>query len=85
MSESGRASFAAYDVEFVVESRDFTLIVVERLYIASTTQAFRPAADVELYSSKALYSSTALQRSTTLYILATHPPSAADDLSTDSV
>ena len=44
----------------------------------STTQALRPAADVELYSSRALqrslYSSTALQRST-LYILYTLPQS----------
>ena len=48
----------------------------------STTQALRPAADVELYlkvqlysalqRSRALYSSTALQRST-LYILYTLP------------
>ena len=38
----------------------------------STTQALRPAADVELYSSTALSSSTALQRST-LYILYTLP------------
>ena len=35
-----------------------------RLYIALTTQAPRPAADVELYSSTALSSSPALQRST---------------------
>ena len=38
----------------------------------STTEAPRPAADVELYSSTALSSSTALQRST-LYILYTLP------------
>ena len=42
----------------------------------STTEALRPAADVELYSSTALSSSTALQRST-LYILYTLPQPGA--------
>ena len=62
-----RASFAAYDVEFVVEiSR--CRAPLQR----STTEALRPAADVELYGSTALYISTALQRSA-LYILYTLP------------
>ena len=67
MSESDRASFAAYDVEFVVE-----ISRCRAPLHRSTTEAPRPAADVELYSSTALYISTALQRST-LYILYTLP------------
>ena len=73
MSESDRASFAAYDVEFVVE-----ISRCRAPLHRSTTQALRHAADVELYSStalqrsRALYISTALQRST-LYILYTLP------------
>ena len=53
MSESDRASFAAYDVEFVVE-----ISRCRAPLHRSTTEALRPAADVELYSSTALYSST---------------------------
>ena len=67
MSESDRASFAAYDVEFVVE-----ISRCRAPLHRSTTEAPRPAPDVELYSSTALYISTALQRST-LYILYTLP------------
>ena len=67
MSESDRASFAAYDVEFVVE-----ISRCRAPLHRSTTQAPRHAADVELYSSTALYISTALQCST-LYILYTLP------------
>ena len=67
MSESDRASFAAYDVEFVVE-----ISRCRAPLHRSTTQAHRHAADVELYSSTALYISTALQRST-LYIVYTLP------------
>ena len=59
MSESDRASFAAYDVEFVVE-----ISRCRAPLHRSTTEALRPAADVELYSSTALY---------TLHPL--HPPS----------
>ena len=81
MSESDRASFAAYDVEFVVE-----ISRCRAPLHRSTTEAPRHAADVELYSSTALYS--ALQRSTgysstalqvqrsTLYILFTLPQEA---------
>ena len=69
MSESDRASFAAYDVEFVVE-----ISRCRAPLHRSTTQAPRHAADVELYSSTALYISTALQRAT-LYTLYIHPPS----------
>ena len=69
MSESDRASFAAYDVEFVVE-----ISRCRAPLHRSTTHPLRPAADVELYSSTALYISTALQRST-LYILYTLPQS----------
>ena len=69
MSESDRASFAAFDVEFVVE-----ISRCRAPLHRSTTEALRPAADVELYSSTALSSSTALQRST-LYILYTLPQS----------
>ena len=55
MSESDRASFAAYDVEFVVE-----ISRCRAPLHRSTTQAPRHAADVELYSSTELYiSSTA--------------------------
>ena len=67
MSESDRASFAAYDVEFVVE-----ISRCRAPLHRSTTEAVRHAVDVELYSSTALSSSTALQRST-LYILYTLP------------
>ena len=70
MSESDRASFAAYDVEFVVE-----ISRCRAPLHRSTTHAVRPAADVELYSSTALqrlYISTSLQHST-LYILYTLP------------
>ena len=84
MSESDRASFAAYDVEFVVE-----ISRCRAPLHRSTTEALSPAADVELYSSTALpaadvelYSSTALQSalhlysSTALYTLhPLHPPS----------
>ena len=77
MSESDRASFAAFDVEFVVE-----ISRCRAPLHRSTTEALRPAADVELYSSTALYS--ALQRSTALSTAPTalytlhplHPPSA---------
>ena len=62
MSESDRASFAAFDVEFVVE-----ISRCRAPLHRSTTQALRPAADVELYSSTFLYSapvrSTSLQLS----------------------
>ena len=49
MSESDRASFAAYHVEFVVE-----ISRCRAPLHRSTTQALRPAADVELYSSTRL-------------------------------
>ena len=67
MSESDRASFAAYHVEFVVE-----ISRCRAPLHRSTTQALRSAADVELelYSALHLYSSTALY---TLYILYTLP------------
>ena len=61
MSESDRASFAAYDVEFVVE-----ISRCRAPLHRSTTHAVRPAADVELYSSTALYS--APERSTSLQL-----------------
>ena len=67
MTSLDRASFAAYDAEFVVE-----ISRCRAPLHCSTTQALRPAADVELYSSTALSSSTVLQRST-LYILYTLP------------
>ena len=71
MSESDRASFAAYDVEFVVE--------ISRCRASlhrSTTEALSPAADVELYSSTALQSALHLYSSTALYTLhPLHPPS----------
>ena len=51
MSESDRASFAAFDVEFVVE-----ISRCRAPLHRSTTQAPRHAADVELYSSTALQS-----------------------------
>ena len=58
MSESDRASFAAYDVEFVVE-----ISRCRAPLHRSTTQALRPAADVELYSSTALQSALHLYSS----------------------
>ena len=61
MSESDRASFAAYDVEFVVE-----ISRCRAPLHRSTTEALRPAADVELYSSTLLYS--APERSTSLQL-----------------
>ena len=71
MSESDRASFAAYDVEFVVE-----ISRCRAPLHRSTTQAPRPAADVELYSSTALQSALQLYSSTALYTLhPLHPPS----------
>ena len=74
MSESDRASFAAYDVEFVVE-----ISRCRAPLHRSTTQALRPAADVELYSSTALQSALHLYSSTALYTLhPLHPPSAFD-------
>ena len=66
MSESDRASFAAYDVEFVVE-----ISRCRAPLHRSTTQALRPAADVELYSSTALQSALQLYSSTALYSI--HP------------
>ena len=72
MSESDRASFAAYDVEFVVE-----ISRCRAPLHRSTTQAPRHAADVELYSSTALQSALHLYSSTALYTLhPLHPPSA---------
>ena len=71
MSESDRASFAAYDVEFVVE-----ISRCRAPLHRSTTEALRPAADVELYSSTALQSALHLYSSTALYTLhPLHPPS----------
>ena len=71
MSESDRASFAAYDVEFVVE-----ISRCRAPLHRSTTHAVRPAADVELYSSTALSSALQLYSSTALYTLhPLHPPS----------
>ena len=66
MSESDRASFAAYDVEFVVE-----ISRCRAPLHRSTTEALSPAADVELYSSTALQSALHLYSSTALYTL--HP------------
>ena len=66
MSESDRASFAAYDVEFVVE-----ISRCRAPLHRSTTHPLRPAADVELYSSTALRSALHLYSSTALYTL--HP------------
>ena len=72
MSESDRASFAAYDVEFVVE-----ISRCRAPLHRSTTEALSPAADVELYSSTALQSALHLYSSTALYTLhPLHPPSA---------
>ena len=74
MSESDRASFAAYDVEFVVE-----ISRCRAPLHRSTTQALRPAADVELYSSTALQSALHLYSSTALYTLhPLHPPSGSE-------
>ena len=71
MSESDRASFAAYDVEFVVE-----ISRCRAPLHRSTTHAVRHAADVELYSSTALQSALHLYSSTALYTLhPLHPPS----------
>ena len=73
MSESDRASFAAYDVEFVVE-----ISRCRAPLHRSTTQAPRHAADVELYSSTALQSALHLYSSTALYALhPLHPPSGS--------
>ena len=73
MSESDRASFAAYDVEFVVE-----ISRCRAPLHRSTTEALSPAADVELYSSTALQSALHLYSSTALYTLhPLHPPSAS--------
>ena len=70
MSESDRASFAAYHVEFVVE-----ISRCRAPLHRSTTQAHRPAADAELYSSTALqlYSSTALQLYSALHSTSSTP------------
>ena len=62
MSESDRASFAAFDVEFVVE-----ISRCRAPLHRSTTQALRPAADVELYSSTLLYSAPECSTSLQLY------------------
>ena len=71
MSESDRASFAVYDVEFVVE-----ISRCRAPLHRSTTHPLRPAADVELYSSTALQSALHLYSSTALYTLhPLHPPS----------
>ena len=71
MSESDRASFAAYDVEFVVE-----ISRCRAPLHRSTGDSHRPAADVELYSSTALRSALHLYSSTALYTLhPLHPPS----------
>ena len=73
MSESDRASFAAYDVEFVVE-----ISRCRAPLHRSTTEALSPAADVELYSSTALQSALHLYSSTALYTLhPLHPPSGS--------
>ena len=77
MSESDRASFAAYDVEFVVE-----ISRCRAPLHRSTTEAPCPAADVELYSSTALQSALHLYSSTALYTLhPLHPPSELMHLS----
>ena len=71
MSESDRASFAAYDVEFVVE-----ISRCRAPLHRSTGDSHRHAADVELYSSTALSSALHLYSSTALYTLhPLHPPS----------
>ena len=79
MSESDRASFAAYDVEFVVEiSR--CRAPLHRSTTHAVRHAAHHAADVELYSSTALYS--ALQRSTPLQLYsALHSTSSTPSLS----
>ena len=75
MSESDRASFAAYDVEFVVE-----ISRCRAPLHRSTTEAVRHAVDVELYSSTALYS--APERSTSLQLYsALHSTSSTPSLS----
>ena len=66
MSESDRASFAAYDVEFVVEISRCRA----RLH-RSTTEALRPAADVELYSAPER--STSLQLYSALHSTSSTP------------
>ena len=66
MSESDRASFAAYDVEFVVE-----ISRCRAPLHRSTSDSHRHAPDVELYSSTALQSALHLYSSTALYTL--HP------------
>ena len=67
-------SFAVYDVEFVVE-----ISRCRAPLHRSTTQALRPAADVELYSSTALQSALHLYSSTALYTLhPLHPPSGLE-------
>ena len=65
MSESDRASFAAYDVEFVVE-----ISRCRAPLHRSTTEAPCPAADVELYSSTA---STSLQLYSALHSTSSTP------------
>ena len=62
---------------FAVEPLQQTLQQNRALH-RSTTQALRPAADVELYSSTALQSALHLYNSTALYTLhpLLHPPSA---------
>ena len=73
MSESDRASFAAYDVEFVVE-----ISRCRAPLHRSTGDSHRHAADVELYSSTALSSALHLYSSTALYTLhPLHPPSSS--------
>ena len=80
MSESDRASFAAYDVEFVVE-----ISRCRAPLHRSTTEALSPAADVELYSSTALQSALHLYSSTGLYTLhPLHPPSGVERVHTSS-
>ena len=79
MSESDRASFAAYDVEFVVE-----ISRCRAPLHRSTTEAVRHAVDVELYSSTALQSALHLYSSTALYTLhPLHPPSGGAALPLD--
>ena len=74
MSESDRASFAAYDVEFVVE-----ISRCRAPLHRSTTHAVRHAVDVELYSSTLLYS--APERSTSLQLYsALHSASSTPSL-----
>ena len=77
MSESDRASFAAYDVEFVVE-----ISRCRAPLHRSTGDSHRHAADVELYSSTALYS--APERSTSLQLYsALHSTSSTPSLRVD--